>query len=66
MAAVTEVADRVRPGAVYWLRRTGAIRMSTRKVNRTDRLELAERATLALALIGGVVWALANGVPGLY
>lgn len=40
--------------------------MSTRKANRPDRLELAERATLALALIGGVVWAITNGVPGLY
>lgn len=39
--------------------------MSTRKTARPDRLELAERAMLALALVGGVVWAVANGTPGL-
>ncbi|MFC0676781.1 hypothetical protein ACFFGH_02790 [Lysobacter korlensis] len=39
--------------------------MSTRKAARPDRLELAERAMLALALVSGVVWAVANGTPGL-
>jgi hypothetical protein len=40
--------------------------MITRKDTRPDRLELAERAALALALVGGVVWAVTNGIPGLY
>lgn len=40
--------------------------MSTRKATRPDRLELAERAALALALVGGVVWAITNGIPGLH
>lgn len=39
--------------------------MSTRKATRPDRLELAERTLLALALAGGVVWAVASGIPGL-
>lgn len=40
--------------------------MSTRKATRPDRLELAERTMLALALVGGVAWALMNGMPGTF
>lgn len=40
--------------------------MSTRKAARPDRIELAERVTLALALVTGVVWAVTNGLPGLH
>lgn len=36
--------------------------MSIRKAARPDRLELAERAVLALALVGGVIWAVAPGL----
>jgi hypothetical protein len=36
--------------------------MSTRKAARPDRLELAERTMLALALLGGVIWAVAPGL----
>lgn len=40
--------------------------MSTRKHTRPDRLELAERAALALALVSGVIWAITSGAPALY
>ncbi|GHA83594.1 hypothetical protein GCM10007067_22140 [Lysobacter bugurensis] len=61
---MTGVADRGGGCAVHWPRHPSrpAPTMSTRKAARPDRIELAERAMLALALVSGVIWAVAPGL----
>ena len=52
-----------RSGVAFHDPRKG-VSMNARMPSRPDRLERVFRSMLGLALIAGVVWALAHGTPG--